>query len=173
MDENTPDLQNLVDAILFLANKVESQQERIDDLEDLLCNQVIGGIKNLYHTNLRTAGIESLKGKYGSKIEPFGEALPSLGIKDWSSELYDKIQEMKGEVPDWDDDHETSTVESLIANVQDTIDKIAKASGAKPVAASVTVAEPTEAPADEDEDDGSADHSKALIETAKRLRGKK
>ena len=176
MAQDLDTLKPFKDAILFLADKLEAQQARIDNLEDLLCNQVICGIKSLYDDSVRTSGIDSLKSKYGEKITPYEGVMPEFGIKDWASELYDHLQGMAQQTPDWGDEHESGAIDSLIANLQAKIDKIAGATGAKPVSASVTLAkgeempEVPEAPAEgAPEEDNSAE----IIDAVKKLRSGK
>lgn len=181
MDENNDMAQDLdtlkpfKDAILFLADKLEAQQQRIDNLEDLLCNQVIGGIKSLYDDSVRTSGIDSLKSKYGDKITPYEGVMPEFGIKDWSSELYDHLQGMAKDTPDWGDEHESGAIDSLIQNLQAKIDKISGATGAKPVSASVTLAKGEALPVDpeataEGAPDAEPDNSAEIIDAVKKLR---
>ena len=38
--------------------------------------------------------------------------------------LYDEIQNMKGETPEWDDEKETSAIEQILGNIKAKHDKI-------------------------------------------------
>ena len=116
--------------------------QRIKLLEDLVENQLIGGIKSLYDTHSRETGISSLKTKYGSKFDPMGDALPALGIPDWASTLFDELKKVQESTPDWDEEKEGSYIDGGIAQLMERISKIA----GKPSQASVTVVEGEGAP---------------------------
>jgi len=170
-NELQPILEKYKEAILFLSEKIEGLKDRVDNLEDLLCNQVIGGIKNLYDTSVRTDGVNAIKGKYSEKISPFEGVLPEFGIKDWSNELYDHLDKMRKDNPDFSDEDEGATVEQLLNKIQEKVSKIASATGAKPVAASVTLEKPEEEMIEEEpkEDDGQDE----LIEAVRKMKGQK
>ncbi len=174
-DQDLQMLKPFKDAIEFLADKLQSQQDRIDNLEDLLCNQLIGGIKGLYDTSIKTSGIESLKTKYGEKISPFESVMPELGIKDWSSELYDHLQNMRDNTPEYNDEHEMGIVDSLVKNLQEKISKIQSATGAKPVAVSATLekvpGQEMEIGNDEDKEmESGPDNTAELIKAVQKLK---
>jgi hypothetical protein len=172
MDDHTDEPQDLQmlepfkNAILFLADKVEAQQAQIDNLTDLLQNQIIGGIKDLYTSSVRDSGISALKQKYGEKVSPFESALPELGVKDWGSELYDHINDQKANTPDWGEEHESGTVDNLLKAVQDKIAKISSVTGAKPVAASVTLTKPEVEPVEDGD-------SQAMVDAINKMKNSK
>lgn len=110
--------------------------QRINLLEDLVENQLIGGIKGLYDNHTRETGISGLKSKYGEKFGSIEHALPSLGIPNWAETLFDELKSMKEGSEDWDEEKEGGYVES---GIQQLLSRINAITGVKPDEASVTV----------------------------------
>jgi len=116
----------LIEAVQFLAAQMETMNERIEKIEKVVMEDLIGGITNLYKTNQRDSSIAGLKEKYGSLFDPHKDALdafyPGVDIYD---HLQDLLEEMKGEDGFSDEAFDGTVRES----VQELQDKIAKLTG--------------------------------------------
>lgn len=179
-DTPTPDLDSILqpykDAIVTLAKELEDLRGQVGSLNDLLVNQVIGGIKNLHDSSVREEGINALKTKYGDTIKPLESALPDLGINDWAGELHSHLQDMAAKTPGWNDEMEANHVGGIMQALQDKVGRIAQVAGGKPVAASVEVTKDEPAPeaeatpeAPDDDEDSEPDPSE-LIKSFKNLK---
>lgn len=172
--EDTQELNTILEqyktAILTLFSQVEALEHHVNTLEGLLVDEVIGGIKNIATTEVRKEGISGLKTRYGERMTPLESVLPEFGVQDWGSELYDHLQEMKANDPDFNDEKEGLTVDELVKKIQDSVGRISSVTGAKPVAASVTLAKPEDVPEAVVEDKEPLDNTADMVAAVKRYR---
>lgn len=117
-------MQPLVDAVLALCEKVKAIEERLEGLDKIVMDEIIGGVTNLYNERKRMSGIDELSGKYKEKFSPYEGFFKELSGSDLYDKLYDEIQSMKGEEPEWDEGKESSAIEQILGNIKAKHDKI-------------------------------------------------
>ena len=132
VEEDKAMLEPILKVVEILVSKVEELEERICANENLVVDELFGGIEKLYQSNMRTKSIEGIKGKYGSLFDPHMEALKELAPdEDLYETLHDMIESAKGE--------EGFDEESSVKSAVDAIaQKIAKVKGV-PAQAEVTI----------------------------------
>ena len=135
-------------ALQMLMEKQSELSEHVDQLDDVLMKQLVGGIDELYQTNQHTQLIDGLKGQYGSMFEPHMDML-----KDWYPDLdvYEKLgDEYNGMKTDMGDSFSEDAFGSRAKEIADAIAaKAAKYKGGTmaPDGAMVTSKEVSVAPA--------------------------
>lgn len=135
-DDDTPILK----VMEILCNLVDTIDQRLGKLEEVVMDDIIGGVETLYKGNLKAKGVDDLKGKYGSLFEPHMGALKEMAPdEDVFDKLYDLIDQAKGG-EGWDDTKESGMAQDMAKAVAD---KIAKIKGEAPAAEA-----PAEAPAE-------------------------
>lgn len=142
--EDVEQMEPVFKVLELLINKVEEVENRLQKLECVVMDDLIGGIEGLYKSNTRAQGIKDIQGKYGHLFDPHMDAIKEL---EPDSDLYDALYEMldsvKGADPEWNDEKELSSVSNFATSIGDRIGKIR---GSAP---------PPEAPATEGEPEGS------------------
>lgn len=100
MDDYTQDMElirPIAEEVVKLVEFVKAQGERLEMLEKVVMDDIIGGVTKLYKTNERAKGIEDLRGKYGDMLP--GEDLEVFkefyGDRDPYGDLYDMVDEMR------------------------------------------------------------------------------
>jgi hypothetical protein len=154
-EQDIQQITPLIEAVQFLAAQMETMNERIEKIEKVVMEDLIGGITNLYKTNQRDSSIAGLKEKYGSLFDPHKDAIDAFypGV-DVYEHLQDLLEEMKGGEGFTDEAFDGTVRES----VQELQDKIAKLTGKQDqnsgepveVEAEVSVEKKDEAPEEED-----------------------
>ena len=117
-------MEPLVQAVLALCEKVKSLEEKVEGLDKIVMDEIIGGVTNLYNERKRMSGIDELSGKYKEKFSPYEGFFKELSGSDLYDALYDEIQNMKGEGSDWDDEKESGAIEQILGNIKAKHDKI-------------------------------------------------
>jgi vacuolar-type H+-ATPase subunit I/STV1 len=153
-EQDIQQITPLIEAVQFLAAQMETMNERIEKIEKVVMEDLIGGITNLYKTNQRDSSIAGLKEKYGSLFDPHKDAIDAFypGV-DVYEHLQDLLEEMKGG-EDFSEDAFDGTVRESVQELQD---KIAKLTGkqdqnsGEPVAVEVEVEKTEEAPKEEED----------------------
>lgn len=88
-------MEQVVAAIKMLAEQHALLDEKVEMLEKLVQEEIIGGITKLYHNNQRALRVDGLRqglGEYAGIGEAFGKAFPK---KDGSPrDIYEAIDEM-------------------------------------------------------------------------------
>lgn len=105
----------------IVISKLEELEERIQANEKLVVDELFGGIEKLYKQNMRTKGIEGLKGKYGSMFEPHMEALKELAPNE---DLYEALHDMLDQVRGQEGFDEEGTVKSVAEGIAQKIAKV-------------------------------------------------
>lgn len=107
-------LEPLIQAIQYLNEKVEK-------LEKLVIDDLIGGITGLYKDNQRTTGIAGLKERYGATLDPIA---PHFGTMFGGKDLYEKLYETLEELKEQDGFDEGGAVNGIAGEIQKVIDSI-------------------------------------------------
>ena len=120
-------IRPLVEAVEFLAQQLDAQREqnesfhsRLEAMEKVLMEDIVGTLRSNYQTGIRTQGIESLKSKYGERLgkytEPMGKFYPGVDIY---NNLYDTLEQLKGQSENWEDANELSAIEEIVQSLED------------------------------------------------------
>ena len=136
--QDAAQLAPIVKVLEMIIDKFEALEERVECLDKLVTEEIIGGITKLYNEKSRMGGISSMSEKYKDKFDPYKDFYGEMtGGQDLYEKLFDEISEMKGSSPDWNDETEGSKVSELAEMIKSKFEKI-KGMGA-PVAASIEV----------------------------------
>jgi hypothetical protein len=120
-------MDNSNDAI---ANILEAIVDRLENLEKAVFDELIGGVKNLYNTNKRKMGVDSLKGKYGKDIDQYADGFRDIqGGADLYDKLYDHIEELRSAAGEgWNDEAEGGVISGIMETLKKhLLPKIAEA----------------------------------------------
>jgi hypothetical protein len=118
-------LKPIVEALELVASRLDALTESHGQLEKIVMDDIIGGVKGLYDTNMRTNGISELKGKYGSMFEPLAPAWKDLSGEDSDlmEKLYDIVDELKhGE--DYSDEKADSTIKDIHSKLLERVKNV-------------------------------------------------
>ena len=112
---------SLIQVIQMLVQKVQSLEDRVEQNEKVLMDDLIGGINSTYQSGLRNMGISGLKSKYGSLFDPHMDAINEMEPdSDLYGTLYDMLEQAKGN----DGFDEEGTVGSVADLIKQKIDRI-------------------------------------------------
>jgi hypothetical protein len=120
-DENL--IAEYLEAVLKpICERIDYQGEKLDLLEKVVMEELIGGIKGLYNKNIRTQKIGGLKEKFAPALgedyeKGFSAAFPDADL--WGDVL-DKIEELKGS----DGFDEDAFGNDIIGKIKGHIDKL-------------------------------------------------
>lgn len=91
IDDDRAFLEPIVKALQLLTEKVEM-------LEKVVMDDIIGGVKSLYDENVRKTSIDELRGKYGSMFDPLEPAWKEMNEGgDLYEKLYEIVEKLRGE----------------------------------------------------------------------------
>jgi len=132
-------LAPIIKVLEMVIDKFEALEERVECLDKLVTEEIIGGITKLYNEKSRAGGISSMMDKYKDKFDPYKDFYGEMTDgSDLYEKLFDEINEMKGSNPEWNDEVEGSKVGELADILKSKFEKV-KGMGA-PVEASIEVA---------------------------------
>jgi hypothetical protein len=117
-------MQPVIDAVLALCEKVKAIDEKLEGLDKIVMDEIIGGVTNLYNERKRMCGVDELSGKYKEKFDPYADFYKELSGSDLYDKLYDEIQEMKGGEPEWNEEKESGAIEQILGALKAKHDKI-------------------------------------------------
>ena len=118
-------LEPIVTVMQNMLDKMAAMDEEIDALSKLVNEEIIGGITNLYNSKQRMSGISSLQEKYGSLMGPYKDFYADLTDgHDIFEELYDDLDDLKKQTPEWSDESEASRVNALVDELKARLDKM-------------------------------------------------
>jgi phosphoketolase len=110
----------------IVISKLEELEERLEKNEKLVVDDLFGGIDKMYKSNMRTKGVDELRGKYGEMFNPHMDALKELAPdEDLYEALHDMLEPLRGQ-EGFDENEYLTGASKAIA------DKIAKIKGEKP-----------------------------------------
>ena len=89
--------EELTKAVSMLMDWKGWMDERTDKLEKVVMEEIIGGVEDLYKSNLHTKDLEDLKGKYGEMFEPHMGALSEMYP---DTDIYEELLKEKENYPD-------------------------------------------------------------------------
>jgi len=131
-------LEPLVKAIQMICDKLEQLEEKVENLDKLVTDEIIGGITTLYNEKSRMGGIGEMTEKYKDKFDPYKDFYSSMTDgSDLYEKLYDEINSMKGDGSAWNEESEGSAIEGILGQLKAKHDKI-KGTG-EPVGVSVEI----------------------------------
>jgi len=165
-------LDPVVKVFEYLADQVKKLEEKVASLESLVVDEIIGGVTKLYKTNMRTKGIEDLKGKYGDVFEPMKGDLEALEVGDIYEKLMDVLEDLQG-ADGYTDEVGDAKIKEIAGLLKSKFDKIKgiKEEGEAPAAVEVTTVGVTEGEPEAETEAVEADpvdETKAMIERMKK-----
>jgi len=169
VEEDIEMLEPIKKVIQQMLDKIAAMDDEIDALSKLVNEEIIGGVTKLYNEKSRMEGISGLSSKYADKFGPYSDFYKELSGKDIFDALYDEIDERKKATPDWDDEHELSTIEELTGELKNRLEKFKSIPGVVSVEATVNKMEKPEeekAPELNPEDE----KKKAYLEKLRRMK---
>lgn len=124
--------QQLCDLVEHLIGITESQGKQITDLTEqvqkinsMVVDDLFGGIRKLYDGNIRSKGIDDLRGQYGDAFAPHMDAIKTLEPDgDIFEKLYDAISDMKNSNPDYNDEMADGHIQSVVKGIADMVSKL-------------------------------------------------
>ena len=90
-------INQMTQVIQYLMSKVSDQDEHINKLDDVVMNEIVGGVNQLYEKNQHDSGYDSIKQQYGSLFEPH---MGSLSEMYPDADLYEELLKEKSNYPD-------------------------------------------------------------------------
>lgn len=109
-----------------IASMLETVNERLNKLESIVMDDIVGGITSLYQKNKRDSSIGELKTKYGTLFDPHKNAIDAFypGV-----DIFEKLQDLKDEMSGKEDYSDEAFDGSVQAAVKELQDKIAQLTG--------------------------------------------
>jgi hypothetical protein len=150
----------MAEQISKLEEVIKMLSEKTSSIEDVVMNEIIGGVENLYNKNLHDSTIESIKQKYGHLFDPHMDALREFYP---DADIYEELYKEKENFED--DGAYDSRVNELAGLLKGKMEKIR---GVKEPVVSVEetkVETPVEVPEVEKEDN--------IVDVIKKMKGKK
>jgi protein subunit release factor A len=112
-------------SIAPVAAAVKHLAEKVDCLEDMLMNQLLNPISDLYNAQEREFGIKGIGTKYGEQLGPYKDFYSTLTKGgDLHSKLYEIISGEKKEATEWSDESEAGVIENAIAELKEMLEQI-------------------------------------------------
>lgn len=123
-------LDPVVTVIKQMLDKMGAMDEEIDKLSQLVNEEILGGITNLYKTKERQGGISSLSEKYGSLMGPYKDFYSEMTDgADLYEKLYDELDEFKASAEEVDDAAVDAKVAELAEILKNKFEKVKGLSG--------------------------------------------
>ena len=136
--QDAEQLAPIIKVLEMIIDKFECLEERVEGLDKLVTDEIIGGITTLYNEKTRMGNVSSLSEKYKDKFDPYKDFYSEVTDgSDLYEKLLDEIEEMKGQTPEWNDEIESSKVGELAEMLKGKFEKI-KGMGA-PVGVAVEI----------------------------------
>ena len=156
--DHAEDAQQDASMMKPVINMIEAMNKRIDYIQSVLEDQLLNPISDLYNQQEREYGVKGLQEKYGDRFDPYKDFYSTLNDGgDLYQKLYDELSDKKKSSPEWNDEAETSTVDSIHNTFKELMDKIRSIptaeAGGDPEEASVEVTEVKAEPVDQDKSD--------------------
>ena len=122
-DENL--IAEYLEAVLKpICERIDYQGQKLDLLEKVVMEELIGGIKGLYEKNMRAQRVEGLKGKFGPKLGEDYEGAFSKVYPD--ADLWGDIASKIDELKDQEGFDEDGFGDDLIGKIKAHIDDLKK-----------------------------------------------
>ena len=118
--------------------KVDASEQRLQKLEGLVQDEIIGGITKLYDENMRFENIEGLRAKHGPMFEGMEEPFKDL----YDSDLWEKLQDLLDELKageGYTDEMGDSKIKEIAEQLKTKLAKLKGENGQKPEAVAVEV----------------------------------
>lgn len=90
-------IQQLFGAVKMMAEKLDELDEGYDKLQDVVMNEIIGGVEKLYQQNIHDTELEGLKSQYGSLFDPHMDTVKEIYP---DMDLYEELLKEKADYPD-------------------------------------------------------------------------
>jgi hypothetical protein len=120
-------------------------QQQIELLSQIVNDEIIGGVTQLYNQKQKMAEIERLKQEYGTDEYFPGDTQDfykeATDGQDLFDKLYEDISGAKGEGSDWGPEQETPYVGGLASKLKEKMGKLRGTTEAPPVAVEVSKVE--------------------------------
>jgi len=123
-------LEPIVKAIELMIDKFEMLEERVEALDKLVTDEIIGGITTLYNEKSRMCGISDMQNKYKDMADPYQDFYKEYSNGSLYDDLYDEISKLKQETPEWNDEAESGKVSELLDMVRQKKEKLSGMGGA-------------------------------------------
>lgn len=141
------DIAECKEAIGSIAAVLQEVVSKVDALEKLVQDEIIGGITKLYDENMRFENIEGLKKKHGAAFEGMDEPFHDLYDSDLWEKLQDLIDETKGEAGDgYTDEMGDGKIAGIAEALKGKLAKLKGGNGQAPAAIEVEVTKAAPAP---------------------------
>ncbi len=159
MHEDLEQDKELIDPVVkvfeYVADRVQALCERVDKLEAIVYEEIIGGVTKLYKENLRGQTRGELESKYGELFGPMKEDLEAIDLGDIYEKLVDVLEELRG-VEGYTEEMGDSRIREIHGQLKSKFDKIKGVQPPKAIEVEVTTEEPPkveESEPEKEEDD--------------------
>lgn len=119
MESDKEFLNPIIEAIELLMQAVETISDKLDTLEKVVMDDIIGGVKELHDGNVRSMNISNVRDKYSSVFDPLESSWKDEG--DIYEKIFDKIEELKG-LADYSEEMEGAEVNNIAEMLQKKVD---------------------------------------------------
>jgi len=131
-----PDPQDeLAELVEYLCDEVKSLQEELAKVKGLVIDDLVGGIKEAYESNVRSERMNDFKGKYGAMLDPLAEPFEKTFGANLQDKAFDYMDSLRGE-----DGYTDEVGDSKLKEVIEQIKEKLGLNEPAPVAAVETVA---------------------------------
>lgn len=160
-----PDPQDEISELVeYLCDEVKALQEEVAKLKGLVLDDLVGGIKEAYESNVRSERMNDFKGKYGSMLDPLAEPFEKTFGANLHDKAFDYMDKLRGE-EGYTDEVGDSKLKEVIEQIKEKLGLNAPA----PVAAVETVeVKPAEEGEAEEEPEDDAQKAFDEIEAMKK-----
>jgi hypothetical protein len=109
-------IDQIVKAIEYLCDKVDALDEKVNAVADVVEKEIIGGIKEVYDSNVRADGMSAFRGKYGGILGPLADGFEKL----WGGDIHEKAFDFLGSL-DGDEEAKDAKLKEIVASIKDKL----------------------------------------------------
>jgi hypothetical protein len=110
----------LCDEIKAVRTELSAVKEAHEALKGLVMDDMIGGLKEAYESNVRSERMEGFKGKYGSMLDPLAEPFKRTFGADLHDKAFDYMDSLRGE-EGWSDEMEEPKLKEVIQQIKEKL----------------------------------------------------
>lgn len=96
-EEENASFAKMADGLEMVSGRLQSIEERLEKLECVVMDDIIGGVRSLCNIERRGTSIGSLKSKYGSMFDPLIPGYNVLMGED-AGDIYEKLEDILEEL---------------------------------------------------------------------------
>ena len=118
--EQPDPMDQMAETMNGLCEKVEELGEELMKLKALVLDDLVGGIKEAFDSNVRTERMGDFKGKYGAELDPLAEPFKKTFGADLHEKAFDYMDSLRGE-EGYTDEVGDTRLKEVIAQIKEKL----------------------------------------------------